>query len=117
MAVHTSLLLVIALCAATGLSLRCFSCESVSSQCRTVKICSSEQPYCETKVEAEKNAGVGVTYTTQCTDVCAPRRGDGFVVLCCTTDLCNTSAAVTSSSAAGTLALGLLLTILNSWIL
>ncbi|XP_073421508.1 lymphocyte antigen 6E-like isoform X1 [Dendrobates tinctorius] len=124
MAAHTSLLLVIALCAATAYSLKCYVCTaaSSSSNCQTAANCTNGETYCRT---VEASAGVGAISVTSITKSCALSctpsssgiSGVSASTSCCTTDLCNGGASVKASSAATILALGSLLTILKSSVL
>ncbi|XP_077124533.1 uncharacterized protein LOC143781689 isoform X2 [Ranitomeya variabilis] len=108
MAAHTSLLLVITLCAAKADSLICRSCKSQfdNAQCQAAEICSKAGNYT-------------TTYTKACASFCSPITGFSTSVSCCSTDLCNVSggASIKASSAAIILALGSLLTILRSSVL
>ncbi|KAM4028434.1 lymphocyte antigen 6E-like isoform 1-T2 [Anomaloglossus baeobatrachus] len=123
MAVHTSLLLVIALCAATAHSLRCYTCMSQISnaQCLTPEICPDGESHCKTTMETFKIAGTYTsTYTKACASFCSKIRGFSTSVSCCSTDLCNvsgTGASITASCVPIILALGALLTILKSSVL
>ncbi|XP_040289282.1 lymphocyte antigen 6E-like [Bufo bufo] len=126
MAAYTSLLLVIALCAATAHSLQCYTCVSATTNanCQTAANCTNGQTYCETSVTSVSVAGISATSITKtCAVSCTPTSG-GFIVgsasvSCCSTDLCNTSggASIKSSYAAIILALGSILTILKSSVL
>ncbi|XP_077124532.1 lymphocyte antigen 6E-like isoform X1 [Ranitomeya variabilis] len=122
MAAHTSLLLVITLCAAKADSLICRSCKSQfdNAQCQAAEICSKGESFCKTTVEIFKIAGnYTTTYTKACASFCSPITGFSTSVSCCSTDLCNVSggASIKASSAAIILALGSLLTILRSSVL
>ncbi|KAG8539282.1 hypothetical protein GDO81_021126 [Engystomops pustulosus] len=123
MASYTSLLLVIALCAATAHSLQCYTCTAASSNsnCQTATTCSSGQTYCMTSVGSASVAGISVTSITKtCALSCTPSSAGYLVasasVSCCTTDLCNTSGStsIKPGSAAIILALGAILAILKS---
>ncbi|XP_072010713.1 lymphocyte antigen 6E-like [Engystomops pustulosus] len=125
MASYTSLLLVIALCAATAHSLRCYTCTAASSNsnCQTVTNCSSSQNYCETIVGyASSGIYSAQVITKYCSSYCSPSSGQYGIAStstsCCTTDLCNYSASSSTSTKPGCatiiLALGAILTILKS---
>ncbi|XP_069815704.1 ly6/PLAUR domain-containing protein 2-like [Dendropsophus ebraccatus] len=119
MAAYTSLLLVIALCAAKAYSLRCYTCELQSSNanCMTVTTCSNTATSCQTTVAT---AGGISSIIKRCVDSCTPLStsisGVSATNTCCNTDLCNTSggATITSSYTAIILALGAVLTVLKS---
>ncbi|KAM3929264.1 lymphocyte antigen 6E-like [Leptodactylus fuscus] len=126
MAAQTSLLLVIAFCAATAYSLQCYTCDLASSNsaCLTVTNCSSNETYCLTSVGSGSFAGVSSTsILKRCETSCAPTTltiaGVTATVTCCSSNLCNYSggAIIRSSYAAILLALGSVLTILKSSVL
>ncbi|XP_044150706.1 lymphocyte antigen 6E-like [Bufo gargarizans] len=126
MAAYTSLLLVIALCAATVYSLRCYTCESQSSNsnCLTETNCTSSATSCLTTVASGSAGGVSATsIIKRCADSCTPLTttiaGVTATATCCSTDLCNYSGStsIKSSYAAIILALGSILTILKSSVL
>ncbi|XP_069588126.1 lymphocyte antigen 6E-like [Ranitomeya imitator] len=126
MAAHTNLLLVIALCAATAYSLKCYVCTTASSNsnCLTEANCTNGETYCQTIVAS---VGIGAISATSISKSCAltcTASSSGISVAsgstsCCTTDLCNISggASIKANSAAIILALGSLLTILSSSVL
>ncbi|XP_044129527.1 lymphocyte antigen 6E-like [Bufo gargarizans] len=126
MAAYTSLLLVIALCAATALSLQCFTCTSQSSNdhCLTPENCTSSDKYCQTSVASVSVAGASAaTINKMCAVSCTASStnvlGVSSSTTCCSTDRCNTSGSTSlqSSYAAIILALGSILTILKSSVL
>ncbi|KAM3910018.1 lymphocyte antigen 6E-like [Leptodactylus fuscus] len=127
MAAYTSLLLVIALCAATAHALRCYTCTGASSNsnCMTATNCTLGETSCMTSVGSVSFAGISATSITKtCAASCTPTASTSFVVgsasvSCCSTDLCNTSggASIKSSYAAILLALGSVLMILKSSVL
>ncbi|XP_044151285.1 lymphocyte antigen 6E-like [Bufo gargarizans] len=126
MAAYTSLLLVIALCAATVYSLRCYTCELESSNfnCLTETTCPSNATSCLTTVASASAGGVSATsIIKRCADSCTPLTatiaGVTATATCCSTDLCNYSGStsIKSSYAAIILALGSILTILKSSVL
>ncbi|XP_044129530.1 ly6/PLAUR domain-containing protein 2-like [Bufo gargarizans] len=118
MAAYTSLLLVIALCAATALSLQCYTCVSESSNddCLAEGYCTIGDTYCQTSVASVTIAGISFSNINKdCASLCSPSStnilGISSSVSCCSTDLCNVSggAIVKSSYAAILLALGSIL--------
>ncbi|KAG9462159.1 hypothetical protein GDO78_014801 [Eleutherodactylus coqui] len=126
MAAYTSLLLVIALCAAAVQSLRCYSCLAATknANCLTAMRCADGETYCQTTVTS---SGIGllsyVTISKRCAVSCTPINSSIAIastsVSCCRTDLCNYngSASIRSSCAAISLALGSVLIILKSSVL
>ncbi|XP_040289624.1 ly6/PLAUR domain-containing protein 2-like [Bufo bufo] len=105
MAAYKSLLLVIALCAATVYSLRCYTCElqSSNSKCLTETNCTSNATSCLTSVASGSVGGVSATnITKQCAVSCNPSTntttGGTTTVTCCSTDLCNYSTSINSTS-------------------
>ncbi|CAN2390574.1 ly6 plaur [Pristimantis euphronides] len=123
MAAYTNLLLVIALCAPTALSLRCYTCHSslTNDNCLTATNCSTSEPYCQTSVDSASVGTLsGALITKTCAQSCTPTNSTFSIVSsfvsCCSTDLCNVSggASVRSSCAAILLALGSVLIILKS---
>ncbi|XP_040288798.1 ly6/PLAUR domain-containing protein 2-like [Bufo bufo] len=124
MAAYTSLLLVIALCAATVYSLRCYTCEleSSNSNCLTETNCTSSATSCLTSVGSGSAGGVSATAiikrcAVSCTPLTTTISGVTATVTCCSTDLCNYSTSIKSSYAAIILALGSILTVLKSSVL
>ncbi|XP_040288602.1 lymphocyte antigen 6E-like [Bufo bufo] len=126
MAAYTSLLLVIALCAATVYSLQCYTCEleSSNSNCLTETNCTSNATSCLTSVASGSAGGVSATAiikrcAVSCTPLTTTISGVTATVTCCSTDLCNFSGStsIKSSYAAIILALGSTLTILKSSVL
>ncbi|XP_069815883.1 lymphocyte antigen 6E-like [Dendropsophus ebraccatus] len=122
MAAYTSLLLVIAVCATAAFSLRCYTCETQTSNsnCLTATTCTSTAAYCMTSVISDSK----ITYVTKrCQDVCQSLTGtvNGVTssTTCCSSDLCNTSGGISikSSYTAIILALGSVLIILKSSVL
>ncbi|XP_066445369.1 secreted Ly-6/uPAR-related protein 1-like [Eleutherodactylus coqui] len=132
MAAYTSLLLVIALCAATAHSLKCYTCteQPTNDQCLTETDCKSDETYCQTMVATAPARGKSAIIK-MCTSSCTPYSGSNNLgsglVSCCTTDLCNYSgggsggasggASIRSSCAAIILALGSVLIIVKSSVL
>ncbi|KAG9465620.1 hypothetical protein GDO78_017984 [Eleutherodactylus coqui] len=124
MAAYTSLLLVIALCAATAHSLKCYTCtqQPTNANCLTETDCKSDETYCQTMVVTAPARGK-TAIIKMCTSSCAPYSGSNNLgsgsVSCCTTDLCNYSggASIRSSCAAIILALGSVLIIVKSSVL
>ncbi|XP_069815881.1 lymphocyte antigen 6E-like [Dendropsophus ebraccatus] len=122
MAAYTSLFLVIALCATTAFSLRCYTCDTQTSNsnCQTATTCGSTAAYCMTTVTSDSK----ITYVAKtCQDVCqtlsASMNGVTATTTCCSSDLCNTSGGISikSSYTAIILALGSVLIILKSSVL
>ncbi|XP_066434805.1 lymphocyte antigen 6E-like [Eleutherodactylus coqui] len=126
MAAYTSLLLVIALCAAAADSLQCYTCnqQNTNDNCMTATNCSSAETHCETSVASASIAGISaLSITKTCASSCTPfSSGTSYTsssISCCSTDLCNQSggASIRSSCAAIILALGSVLIILKSSVL
>ncbi|XP_066434807.1 lymphocyte antigen 6E-like [Eleutherodactylus coqui] len=143
MAAYTSLLLVIALCAATAHSLKCYTCigELTNANCLRETECSRGESYCQTAVATATAHGQSATGISKvCTSSCTPYSDSNSIasvsVSCCTTDLCNYSgsgggsgsasggsggasggASIRSSCAAIILDLGSVLIILKSSVL
>ncbi|XP_040208077.1 lymphocyte antigen 6E-like [Rana temporaria] len=96
----TGLLLVIALCVGSALSLKCYTCnaQSTNTNCMTATNCSATDTNCMTSVFAGGIGSLsGASITKTCTAVCTETGFNAVVVstkvTCCTTDLCNTSGA------------------------
>ncbi|XP_069815879.1 lymphocyte antigen 6E-like [Dendropsophus ebraccatus] len=122
MAAYTSLLLGIALCAATAYSLKCYTCDGASSNaaCMTATNCSSNATFCQTQTGSISGLwGITKACVTSCTPVDFSFAGITSTTTCCSSDLCNTSggATITSSYTAIILALGSILTVLQSSVL
>ncbi|KAG9470253.1 hypothetical protein GDO78_018476 [Eleutherodactylus coqui] len=127
MAAYTSLLLVIALCAATAHSLKCYTCiaRPTNDQCLTATNCSIDTMYCQTVVTATVEGKVTTAVDKRCLSSCTPESAKNDVlsvtISCCKTDLCNYSdsggTSIRSSCAAIILALGSVLIILKSSVL
>ncbi|KAM4689725.1 lymphocyte antigen 6E-like [Discoglossus pictus] len=118
------ILLVTALCIGTVYSLKCYTCISQSSNtnCMTATNCTAGlDSYCKTTVASAGVAGISVTSISKtCAATCTATSGSYVVasssVSCCSTDLCNTSGAISVKSSYAMLALsvGLLLALLGS---
>ncbi|KAM4689305.1 lymphocyte antigen 6E-like [Discoglossus pictus] len=118
-----AILLVSALCIGTAYSLSCYTCvgQSSNANCNTVTNCSALlNNYCMTSVSSAGLAGISVTSITKtCAASCTATSGSYVVasasVSCCSTDLCNTSGAISVKSSYAMLALsvGLLLALLG----
>ncbi|XP_069815877.1 lymphocyte antigen 6E-like [Dendropsophus ebraccatus] len=125
MAAYTSLLLVIALCATTGYSLQCYTCELEYSndKCLTATQCDSNATSCLTTVGTSGGGSSISVIIKSCEVYCTPLKieiaGATATTYCCRTDLCNKSGgvSVTSSYTAIILALGAVLTVLKSSVL
>ncbi|XP_077346652.1 lymphocyte antigen 6E-like [Lithobates pipiens] len=95
MAAYTSVLLLVALCIASAVSLKCYTCESQASNanCTTVTTCPASQSFCLTTVAGF--AGYNVI-TKNCNATCQAVDFSFFIsgkTSCCSTDLCNASGA------------------------
>ncbi|XP_069812942.1 ly6/PLAUR domain-containing protein 2-like [Dendropsophus ebraccatus] len=133
MAAYTSLLLVIALCATAAFSLRCYTCDSTS--CLIPTTCPANTTACLRKVgeflisvpgspesfsysrasDYSDGTSYGYGATAVTTMMCVPSCSLNITTnmskavtcaICCTTDLCNGSPAITCSYTAIILALG-----------
>ncbi|XP_073488743.1 lymphocyte antigen 6E-like [Aquarana catesbeiana] len=100
MASTKGLLVFIALCVGSALSLQCYTCTSQSSNtnCKTPTNCSATDTNCMTSIVAGGLGSIsGASITKTCTAVCAATGFNAVVVStsvsCCATDLCNTSGA------------------------
>ncbi|XP_018430602.1 PREDICTED: prostate stem cell antigen-like [Nanorana parkeri] len=105
MAAYASILLLAALCIGTAYSLQCYTCTAASSNsnCQTATNCTSGLNYCETDVASASAVGISVTTITKfCTSSCTPTSTSYYVgstsTSCCSTDLCNTSGAISIKS-------------------
>ncbi|XP_075067565.1 lymphocyte antigen 6E-like [Mixophyes fleayi] len=114
----TSVLLLIALCVGTAVSLQCYTCagQSSNANCQTASTCTGGETYCETTVGSAGISGYSVTSISKsCSLSCTPVNSGISVVSasvsCCTTDLCNTSGGtnIKYSFTAIILALGFIL--------
>ncbi|XP_073488742.1 lymphocyte antigen 6E-like [Aquarana catesbeiana] len=109
MAAYTSVLLLVALCIASAVSLKCYTCESEpkNANCTTIATCSANQSFCLTTV-----AGFGGynVITKTCNATCQAV-SFSFIVnaktSCCSTDLCNVSGASSIKSKYTVLAVAL----------
>ncbi|XP_040208073.1 lymphocyte antigen 6E-like [Rana temporaria] len=105
MAAYASFLLLAALCIGTAHSLQCYTCITATSNsnCNTATNCSATQGNCETIVASVSVLGFSTTSITKsCAASCTPTGGSFVVgstsVSCCSTDLCNTSGAISIKS-------------------
>ncbi|KAG9466314.1 hypothetical protein GDO78_016819 [Eleutherodactylus coqui] len=96
MAAYTSLLLVIALCAAAAHSLQCYTCQTVLSNAKCLKTtkCTKDETYCRTSVHSATIGTFVISLISkECAQSCTPANSSfAFIsnhVTCCTTDLCN----------------------------
>ncbi|XP_077346654.1 lymphocyte antigen 6E-like [Lithobates pipiens] len=94
------LLVFIALCVGSALSLQCYTCTSQSSNtnCMTPTTCAATDTNCMTSVVAGGLGSLsGASITKTCTSACTATGFNAVVVStsvsCCTTNLCNTSGA------------------------
>ncbi|XP_075704843.1 lymphocyte antigen 6E-like [Rhinoderma darwinii] len=126
MAAYTRILLMIALCAGTAFSLKCYTCyiQSNNANCMTAENCTSGETYCKTTVTSAGAVGFSVVSITKMCAISCTATSTSFSVAsssvsCCSSDLCNTSggASIKSSYAAIILALGSILTILKGLML
>ncbi|XP_068091114.1 lymphocyte antigen 6E-like [Hyperolius riggenbachi] len=100
MANYSSVLILIALCVGSALSLRCYTCKSqkTNTNCMTATNCSSSSSSCMTSVVGGGLGSLsGATIDKSCTDTCT-ETGMNIVIFnsgvsCCYTDLCNVSGA------------------------
>ncbi|XP_018430601.1 PREDICTED: lymphocyte antigen 6E-like [Nanorana parkeri] len=105
MAAYASILLLAALCIGTAYSLQCYTCslQSSNSNCQTATNCASGEIQCETIVGSASAGGYSATVITKsCSSSCTPSTygtsGASASTSCCSTDLCNTSGAISIKS-------------------
>ncbi|XP_073485527.1 lymphocyte antigen 6E-like [Aquarana catesbeiana] len=105
MAAYASILLLAALCIGTAYSLQCYTCVSATSNsnCQTVTNCSSGLNFCQTTLASVSAFGLSTTSITKNCAASCTASGGSFVVgstsvSCCSTDLCNTSGAISIKS-------------------
>ncbi|XP_069077322.1 lymphocyte antigen 6E-like [Pleurodeles waltl] len=85
-------LLLVAVLAGTGYSLRCFSCTTTSESCSAVVNCQQSEEFCVSNVTTSGNNRM---VTKHCSTTCGCNNGATNQLLfhCCKEDFCNDSGA------------------------
>ncbi|XP_040208082.1 lymphocyte antigen 6E-like [Rana temporaria] len=109
MAAYTSLLVLMVLCIASAVSLKCYTCgsEFSNANCTTVATCAANQSFCMTEITGFAAYKVIIK---NCNADCQPINFSFIAAVktsCCSTDLCNVSGASSIKSKYNVLAVAL----------
>ncbi|XP_040207904.1 lymphocyte antigen 6E-like [Rana temporaria] len=109
MAAYTSLLVLMVLCIASAVSLKCYTCllEPSNANCTTVATCAANQSFCLTAING---IGGNNLISKTCNATCKENSVNFFFTAkssCCSTDLCNVSGASSIKSKYNVIAVAL----------